>query len=50
MIYRQVTGGHDLSGFWRTTPAELTAWADAITGDRIDGEAAELKDDEEDED
>nr|DAV14209.1 MAG TPA: hypothetical protein [Caudoviricetes sp.] len=50
MIYRRVTGGNDLRGFWRTTPAELAAWAEAITGEQIDDEAAGLEEVEEDED
>lgn len=30
--YRTVTGGHDLRGFWKMSPAELFAWTDAIIG------------------
>ena len=28
-LYLGVTGGKDLRGFWKMTPAELTAWAEA---------------------
>lgn len=27
--YRAVTGGHDLRGFWKMSPAELYAWCEA---------------------
>ena len=35
LLYRRLTGGADLAGFWRTTPAELCAWAEAISGAAI---------------
>ena len=30
MVYRQLTGGGDIAGFWKTSPSELGAWAQAI--------------------
>ena len=27
-LYLHVTGGRNLKGFWKMTPAELAAWAD----------------------
>lgn len=31
-LYLHVTGGRNLKGFWKMTPAELTAWAEARAG------------------
>ena len=31
-IYLGVTGGANLAGFWKTSPAELMEWAEAKSG------------------
>ena len=37
-LYLHVTGGKDLKNFWKMTPAELTAWAEARTANKAAGE------------
>lgn len=34
--YRAVTGGHDLKGFWKMSPAELFAWSEASEKEQPD--------------
>jgi hypothetical protein len=34
--YRAVTGGHDLSGFWKMSPAEVFAWSESMGEEKRD--------------
>lgn len=50
LLYRRLTGGSDLAGFWKTSPAELLAWAQVIGGQAMKNDWADVPDEGEVED